>query len=608
MSRNSLALLLVVGAIPAGCGDDPKVGDTEGVDSCDIRTIPLPADSGIHHLFRERDGTLWAAGEAGGVLRHDGETWRRIDELSSQGYCAWTAEGDRIWAINDEELAWTTGEGWSPVPLDLEPGELLYDAQGLGDGRVVASSCAGCDEQTHLDLMVSSQVVLWVGDADGFEPMDLGLTHEGRAALGTDGAGHALVARGSAAWYWTGTEWSWSALPMEEAWRGVLYLDDRWVLMSSDGTLLSGVPDDWTIEETGVSGYWFAGTSRDALWLLGSDPETGATTLSFGDSAGWTSVPVPEAQLYSIVADGETAIIGGTVYPNPVIASGDPSGISVDWTATPIVGEGAAWSSPDGRVFLAQSRGTLSMYDDGQWTSLYEDEVWLVDVVGHEGVVHALSTGGLLVTWDGEDLELDDTVAVEGDRYELVTVTDDGAPVIAGYYWDAEVEELRTRLEVKVGGAWTSLTPPKGNLINAVLASSLDELLVGTDLGLHLGDGERWVTLSEDVEPTDLARTADGRVWVATLEDGLFELLGGALVAVPDAPPRVEHLLTWENVVFAQAYDHEARLDTILRWDGAWTEIASFEVELSHTIMAVEGGDLLWIFEESRVNETCLVP
>lgn len=608
MNRCPRILAGLIPVLALACGkDDPKHSEHETGDDtagCVDTTEVLPADSSISALSAMKDGRLWALGNAESWWKNEGEGWSAVPELAGTGGYMLATEGELLWVASHSAVFTTRGTSWTEVGVDLEGEENIEGLAGLGDGRVAIVSEEDMNPECEEDCPTQNRIVLRVGDADGFETTDLGTIEKSVWAVGSDGEGHALAAGYDDAWYYDGESWSELSLPVEGYWTDILGFGGEWVLLSEDGLVLRGAPDAWSQENLEVSVPRLSGDSLSNLWIVGTDVAPWGTFIYHDGGEGWVLVAGPDIQYAAVLARDGEVIIGGE---GPAIARGDASGVAVEWTTPQITGGGDAWSMPDGAVFLAQYNGGLAVDREGIWTTLATDDesdTRFVSANGCDGIAYALSESASLVAWNGEEIERDDGLYGEGTFAWDLGMTADCVPVVSSESFE-EGENANVRLDARIDGLWVSLEAPPGGFAYALLAPSLEDMLIATDEGLYAGDGATWTAISGVPSFVgDLARTEDGRVWVATQEDGLLELVDGALVAVEGSPERIDRLLAWGNAVFATAYDLGAHEASVHRWDGAWTELA--RPKDAGALLAIEGGDTLLVLEYDQLTRVCL--
>ncbi len=576
--------------------DDDTDGDT---DDCVDSTETLTTDTAIVALTHTEDGTLWAMGGSHGWWADSGTGWEPVDDLSGTGAWEITSEGSDIWVGGQWGVFYSDGMAWTEVPTGLPDDGSVVDIAGLGDGRVALISNEWIDDGN------GAHVRLHAGNAGGITTTDLGWIADAGRAVGGDGAGRALaVGEVGGAWLLEEDTWTEVTLPVEAYWTDVIGFDGRWVLVSSDGTVLRGSPGNWETEEVAVNMPRLAGVAEDELWIAGSvsalEYETGVIWHDQGQ--GWSPVAGPESALYAAVAPSAgTLVVGGE---GPSIGRGDADGVGVEWTASYLVGGGEAWSAPDGRVFLATFHGQFVVDDAGTWTTLGSigDGGSDIEIDGCETTVFAMSGEGELVTWDGVTLEHYDLPVEENTQYNDLNVTPDCVPVVVGKRTGEG--EVDTPVALYLSNEdWVDLPTPPGSYANHVLAISPSDLLVATNEGLYRGDGEAWSAVSgttDDVK--DLVRTSDGRIWVSIKNAGLHELVADALVPVSGSPTRVDHLLPQGDALLCMEWSND--IGTVHRWDGAWETITTTD-DVS-ALMALEGESYLLILTWDELIRICL--
>jgi len=577
---------------------DDDSADDDDTDDCVDSTELLPTDTAILAMTRTEDGTLWAQGDEYRWWSDRGKGWEPVDSLRGNGASEITSEGLEIWIDDLEGVFYSEGISWTEVPTGL-PGGAVRDIAGLGDGRIALLT----DEELPGDGGFVD-IRLLVGDEGGFVLTDLGEIQDHGRVIGGDGTGRALAAAQGTAWLLEGDSWTEVALPIVDYWTDVVGFDGRWVLVSIYGTVLRGSPGDWEIEQVDVYDPRLAGVTEVDLWLVGAvsnvEYETGVIWHSQG--AGWSPVPGPTSALHAAVAPSAgTVVVGGA---GPSIGRGDAGGVEVEWTTRHLVGEGDAWSAPDGRVFLATYYGQLEVDDGGTWTNLgtVGDGGYGFEVYGCETEVFAMSDEGAFATWDGATLEHDELATDEYTFFFGLGVTPDCVPVVAGS--QSNYEEITTPIvRYLTDEGWVELPTLPDRYANNVLAMSLTDLLVSTSDGLYRGDGETWSPVSGTTDDvSDLAQTSDGRIWVSTQNAGLNELVGDALVPVSGTPSRIDHLLPHGDALFAMEWDDG--LGTVHRWDGAWEAITTTD-DVS-ALMALEGESYLLVLTWETITRVCL--
>ncbi len=376
-------------------------------------------------------------------------------------------------------------------------------------------------------------------------------------------------------------------------------------MIADDGTLATGSDGAWTLAAVDSQFPVLAGTSLDDLWVLGANSD-GASSLVHSDGASWVPVTLPQGSWNAVLAPAPGQVtVGGE---GPSIASGDVGGLDLEWTTAHVLGQGSAWSAPDGTVFLAEEDGWLAVDDAGTWTTVGQlPGSWTgISASGCGSDRYALLETGELGTWDGASYTEDDALVAPDTMYFKVTTTDDCTVLAAGGAHDTN-EVGTVVLRAQVDGIWEDLPPAPGQYANALLASSLTDLVVATSSGVYTGDGAAW-TLVDPNPAGDIARTSDGRVYVALDGDvGLAELVDGALVPVDGAPPRVDHLLADGTALYAWGYEGttDAGLSQVIRrWDGAWT--VDYATGTSDSVaVALEGADTLLVLEGDEAVSVC---
>lgn len=588
-----LASLLV------GCGNKPTdTGDTGYTDVCRGSTESLPDDLHVVGLTATSNGTVWALGDGGGWWRDSGAGWASVGSLrdggSVNGFGSTFATGDTVWAVGQDDLSWTVGTSWAAVDLGLDD-ESVQDAAGLDASTVAVVTNTFCDDCETVDVR------LRVGDASGFDLTDLGWIPDAVLAVGGDGAGRALAVSGDVGWLWDNGVWTAVTLPAVAYWTDVIGFDGQWVLAGEDGTLLRGSDGDWRAETLEVMQPRLAGTGMDDLWVLGVDA-TNTSAALHDDGTGWVVVPLPDGAWGRAVAPAVGELVTGGM--GPAIARGGTSGLVQEWSTAHLIGDGAAWSAPDGTIFLAESDGFLAVDEGGAWTTVGAiDGGQARDAAGCGDLRWALAEEGQVATWDGATLTQDAGLSEDNTWYWTIAATAD-CTVVAGGFHMSDDETSTAVLRALVNGAWQELPAPPGRWLNALLAASTTDLVVATSDGLYVGDGTTWSAVAGAADVTDLARTDDGRVWVAMDGDarGLAELVDGALVVVDGAPDRIDTLLPHGDAVITAGWEGEST--AIRRWDGTWTDLTSVDGSLG--ALGIEGEDTLLVLTWDMAERVCL--
>ena len=589
-----LALALLLVGCPTGVPDDDGQGDAE---ECFDETEQLPTDTAITGLTRSADGTLWAMGNDFRWWADSGAGWAPVDSLRGTGGSGIAAEGSTLWAVGQWGVFHSEGVVWTDESAALTDDGTPQDVAGLGDGRVAVVS----SEEANGGNGVRVRLHVW--DAGEFTTTDLGwITDYGRAVSG-DGAGAALVAGESVVWLLEGDEWSELTLPVADYWVDVLGFDGYWILVSTYGTVLRGSADGWDIEEVEVYEPRLAGTATDDLWIAGMNADTHEGGVIWRDQgAGWAEVPAPEQTLRTAVSsDAGELVVGGD---GPTIGRGDGAGVDVEWTNPSLVGDGAIWSASDGKVFFVDHQGQLLVDEEGVWTTLgwVGNGGYDVDMDGCQALVFALSGEGEVVTWDGNTLESEALQPDESTFYSALSVTSECVPVVGGVE-TSEDEDFTPVVRYRDGNSWTDLPIPPDRSVHEVLATSPTDLVIATGQGLYRGDGATWTSVTGTTDDiSDLAQTADGRVWVSTQNAGLNELVGDALVPVSGSPTRVDLLLPLGNALLAKEWSND--IATIHRWDGTWETVTTSD-EVG-ALLALEGDDYLLVITWDSLSRVCL--
>lgn len=592
-----LVQVMTCGLALGGCGNKPiDTGDTVDTGGCTGSTESLPDDLHVVGLTATSNGTVWALGDGGGWWRDSGAGWASVGSLrdGGNGFRSTFATGDTVWAVGQDGLSWTVGTSWTAVDLGLDH-ESVQDAAGLDASTVAVVTNTFCDDCETVDVR------LRIGDAAGFELTDLGWIPDSVLAVGGDGAGRALAVSGGVAWLWDNGVWAGVTLPAVAYWTDVVGFDGQWVLVGDDGTLARGTDGAWSTETLPVTQPRLSGTGMDDLWVLGVDAAF-ASAAFHDDGTGWVAVPLPDGEWGSAVAPAVGDLVTGGV--GPAIARGGTTGLVQEWSTAHLIGDGAAWSAPDGTIFLAESDGYLAVDEGGAWTTIGQiDGGQVRDAVGCGDLRWALAEEGQVATWDGATLTPDAGLIDDNTWYWTIAATADCTVVVGGFHMSDD-ETSSTVLRAQVDGAWQDLPAPPGRWLNALLAGSTTELVAATSDGLYVGDGTTWTPVPGAADVTDLARTADGRTWVAMASDarGLAELVDGTLLVVDGAPDRIDTLLPDGNALITAGWEGES---TVIRgWDGAWRDLASVDGSLG--ALGIEGEDTLLVLTWDLAERVCL--
>jgi len=131
---NSRTARLLLGLLVAGCNlplPDPAAleeppGDA-GTDGGGWRwqAVPLPHPNTLHGLWGSSDSDIWAVGNGGLILHHDGTAWSAVPSPTKNDLNAVWGAGQVVWAVGDAGtvLRRAAGGSWTDlgklIPQDL---------------------------------------------------------------------------------------------------------------------------------------------------------------------------------------------------------------------------------------------------------------------------------------------------------------------------------------------------------------------------------------------------------------------------------------------------------------------------------------------------------
>lgn len=446
------------------------VAGDEGVifhfDGATWERMEVPASLPVHALWGTGRDALWAVGWMGLILRHDGTGWHRVQGgvTDDAGRYAAVAENAPLFAIDGREdgTAWAVGDrgtilrldgaawhpeasgtrahlravrclsdgrvlaagadgtilvrapdgGWSAVPspvgttftaaLELEPGSVL-----LAGGRYFVQ-----DNAFRGDL-----VLLGGGEGEGARPLfrdarfrrlrDLAQTRRGVLIVGDGGQMH-LLRHGRLDRIDSGTQHDLQglvALPGGEA-----------LAVGDFGTVLHGSPDALTaftpsVQAGEAPSLWSAmesGTDRQ-IWGLWTDPETGDVhacgeegVVLILDRGRWEVLPPPgDLGLHAMArtAEGDLLAAGqlGEIHRFDGARWENEYDLLMDVTILSL------WSDGQGALFAAGDEGLVLRREAAGWARMASGtRSALYGLWGHDAD-HLLAVGdfGLVLRWNG---------------------------------------------------------------------------------------------------------------------------------------------------------------------------------------------------------------
>ncbi len=442
-----------------------------------------PPNDQVMALAQTRDGALWLATWARGVVRYDGQQWQAFDE--QDGLCGRTvwaiASGaDEVWAAcgsdtgGDGVARWRNGS-WSRVDGDARLAEVV--AVAVLDG-VAYLGTNGPGE-------LGAGIVPFTGEA--LEALTTAPTTPFAneiTAIAFDEAGRAWVGtRGAGLMRFDGSSWEQYT---QETTAGLLVGDTITDLAVRQGQLWVGVT-----KTAPPSGSWLDG----GVSILNLADDTWEDPLPYGPESGCDGLPDREVSSLAIGSDPhETVWIGlgigsggpgyerathqgnGVVAYDPVTDSwecysyestGQGAGLAGNTVLDLAVVDDALWVAASYHTSPTDQRrrgGGVSELKAGQWTSWRDDE---------EGLkTYSQPPGRDPIVGDVRSAGVDDHGAVWMGTWDL----DTGELVNVWPYVDAVVNE-------RAGAIWLPHIFPGCGWVSAMATDSTGRLWVGTTRG-----------------------------------------------------------------------------------------------------------------------------
>lgn len=383
-----------------------------GLTTDEGRYAAVPENTPLFAIDGRDDGTAWAVGDNGTILRLDAGDW--VAEASGTRVhlrCVRCLSDGRVLAAGADGtiLMRDSGGAWAPVPspvgttfvaaLEIEPGTILlaggrYFAEGnsfrgdlaLLDQAGVRSLFAGAGFRRFRDLIETRAGILAVGDggqmhllrAGKLDRIDSGTTHDLQGLV---------------------------SLPSGEA---LAVGDFGTVLMGSPAALTAFAP---AVQTGTAASQWEAmasGTDRQ-LWGLWTDPETGRAhacgeegTVLLLDRGRWEALPPagdlgihalargPDGGLLAAGQLGEIHHFDGTRWRKQF-------DLLMDVTIL------ALWADEQGTLLAAGDEGLVLRHDAGEWSRMASGTRSALYGLWGTDADHLLAVGdfGLVLRWNG---------------------------------------------------------------------------------------------------------------------------------------------------------------------------------------------------------------
>ncbi len=485
-------------------------------------TIPTP--NHLYDVVRFSDGTVWACGPAGTVVRWDGTVWDTLwgaHWLLDEGDIVeglWGTSSTDVWAVSYlGQVLHFDGSAWS---LEWTAGQRLGAIWGSSSSDIWIAGRNGYT--AHYDGTSWADVT---SAASNFI----------RALWGADSNDVWAAGEGGEVMRWNGS--SWNAMPtgttegLLDIWGSTSW--DVWIVGNNgtilhwDGGGLAAVTPPASLSFAAVSGF-----GLNDVFVAGTSGL--ASTIYHWDGSSWTeaasTVPWIQAMahdhggtgsLYAV--GGQGLVVSGGASGWEEVSTGDRDGLNGIWMTGSLNGmavgdsgtilrkTGWAWEALSSGVtadlldvwapardhaFAVGTGGTLLEWDGTDWSAVGTGVT--ADVVGIHGWASgeavAVSNVGDLLRYDGsswavEDIsgEVTEPTDVWGPSQDFLVVTSADGFVAT---WD--------------GSVWSSVPVDPGTVLTCVNGRGPNDVFVAGEGGaVFHWDGSAW----SDISPSGI--TAD---------------------------------------------------------------------------------------------------
>lgn len=553
-------------------GEGVFVAGDEGVifhfDGAVWERMQVPATLPVHALWGLRRDTLWALGWMGLILRFDGMSWSRVrgGVTTKKGRYDATPENTPLFAIDGraDGTAWAVGD--NGTILRLEADDWITEASGtrahlrcvrcLADGRVVAAGADGTILMRDLQgvwaalpspngstftaaLEVEPGTLLLAGgryfvegnafrgdlvllDKEPARPLfagarfrrfrDLARTRAGILTVGDGGQMH-LLHQGKLNQLESGTTHDLQGLVTLPGGEALAVGDFGTVLMGSPAALTAFAPATRSGEALSQWEVMESGTDRQ-LWGLWTDPETGEAhacgeegTVLVLDRGKWEALPAagdlgihalaraPDGGLLAAGQLGEIHHFDGSVWRKHFDLLMDVTILSL-------------WSDGQGTLMAAGDEGLVLRHHEGDWSRMASGTRSALYGLWGRDADHLLAVGdfGLILRWNGTRWDTFNA----GTEHFLFDV------------WGRALDDIFiVGLSGTIGhfdGRRWRITPARARRDLLALAGTATHVLaVGAGGAGMVHDGTRWAPDPTGVESglRALTATAEGGVYAA---------------------------------------------------------------------------------------------
>ncbi len=491
MACRALPFLVALAILAVGCGGRSHLASAEGTSdagglpaadaSTDASPHPTPCEpcerawlwenprpqgNALNDVWAHSPDESWAVGEAGTVLRWDGESWcHECAPTDADLHGAWASGPEDVWAVGESgTVLHRDGAAWSIVPIPQ-----TWDLRDVGG-------------TSHDDVWVVGDGVLhWDGAAWSTAPRDDPL--EAVVVLDTDDAwavgGGGTIAR------WDGDAWTPHAAPAAKltgVWASAA--DDAWATASQlEGSfLMGGLMLRWdgvtwtpardggaleSFEEIQFFGVW--GASRSDVWAVGSDLAASPPGfIDHWDGVQWTTLAESTDGLLAVAGSrpddawavgtaGATLHWGGTSWERR--STGPTDRLTDVWGTGPddVWAYGSHGSRWDDSLDAWRREAAILHRDAGRWSLVWSPEAASIDGMWGSASddVWALSQERIH-RWDGsswsESADARGRAIWGSSRDDVWALGDDGEPL---FHWNGEIwSEVPNPSEESMLAAW----------------------------------------------------------------------------------------------------------------------------------------------------------
>lgn len=454
--------------------------------------------SAVLDVVMMEDGAGWAVGEAGTILRYDGQSWGQVASPTDETLHAVDfASPDEGWAVGEGgTLLHYAGSDWQPFTAPTTDADEIFDITFVdGVGWAVGqrfNTAAGRFDGLILHLSDGAWMEVSIPQTESLYAVAFAAPDDGWAVGESSGA-EATVLR------WDGSEWMRSeSIPPNVDLRDVATIGD----------------EVWAVGERGVIAHW----EEDGIQIISTQYDVTLTSVAFGSAdAGW-----------SVGVDGTILRYNGglwTLVKTDLPLQPDLQGLYVGGDGIPwVTGDGGLIGrvTPGGWEFVVQPyvNVDLTSIDVGAGTS-----GWAVSALPfqpEEGVVFWQRAGEV---WDPHQIR--DAPPL----FDVDVLTEDEAWAVGR----TPPESVRGVVWHYDAGQWSASDNLDTSTLFAVEAVASDDVWVaGLDGGLLHYTGKEWqaVDIPENVHLYGLHFQSPDEGWAVGEE---FDLVHEPLRYLPVA-------------------------------------------------------------------------